>query len=478
MNYKFLKSLCGLFLLSVGFQAFAKVDLTLNQLRQEVLSENLDIQIQYEKYYQAQKNVSVALGQFLPSANMNMIYVNTTLAILQSVVPTPSDWFAYDASKELRMAEKFTTEAIKLNMLEGLTANFINLKYHEALLASLKTQENLLNEVYEQVKKNEELGSATATEVFVAKRLLLQHRQDIFHLNTLIIAEKQAMLIALNRQPSEELTLGALPAEDLSVIPARVEDGAALAIENSPELISKSYQAEAARYMVASKRWSFISFNGIGFDYAANLSIEKSKARIIELESEQIALKIANQVYAAYDALDILDQRIAIQKEVVAATIKNNERTAELYMNNAVSFSSFTSSRNEVTSEERALVRLEMERKIKITNLKRLLGLDSSLTADDASQYEDLAITSAQENARRGATHVWMNIEGSAINKADIFSVVYNVENIITDRRLLATESDLSLYFKAANKGSYKVTAKIKMVSGIVILKETVVVVK
>lgn len=478
MNYKFLKSLCGLFLLSVGIHAFAKVDLTLNQLRQEVLSENLDIQIQYEKYYQAQKNVSVALGQFLPSANMNMIYVNTTLAILQSVVPTPSDWFAYDASKELRMAEKFTTEAIKLNMLEGLTANFINLKYHEALLASLKTQETLLNEVYEQTKKNEELGSATATEVFVAKRLLLQHRQDIFHLNTLIIAEKQAMLIALNRQPSEELTLAALPAEDLSVIPARVEDGAALAIENSPELISKSYQAEAARYMVASKRWSFISFNGIGFDYAANLSIEKSKARIIELETEQIALKISNQVYAAYDSLDILDQRIAIQKEVVAATIKNNERTAELYMNNAASFSAFTTSRNEVTSEERALVRLEMERKIKITNLKRLLGLDSSLTADDASQYNDLALTSAQEGARRGATHVWMNIEGSTINKADIFSVVYNVENIITDRRLLATESDLSLYFKAATKGSYKVTAKIKMVSGIVILKETVVVVK
>lgn len=478
MNNKFLKSLCGFLLLSVGIEAFAKVDLTLNQLRQEVLSENLDIQIQYEKYYQAQKNVSVALGQFLPAANINMINVSATFAILQSVVPTPSDWFAYSASKELRMAEKFTSESIKLNILEGLTTNFVNLKFHESLLESLKAQEVLLNRSYEEVVKNEEIGSATAQDVFVARRALLQHKQDVYALNTLIIAEKQALLIALNRQPSEELTLGALPVENLEVIPARVEDGAALAIENSTELVSKSYQAEAARYMTASKRWSFVSFNGIGFDYAATLSIEKSKARIIELESEQISLKISNQVYAAYEALDLLNQRIALQKQVVEATKKNDERSSELYASNAISFAKYYESKNEVNSEERALVRLEMERKIKIANIKRLLGLDSSLTADDASQYSDLAVTSVQESARRGATNVWVEIDGSAVNKADIFSVTYNVEKLITDRRLLATESDLSLFFKAFEKGEYKVTAKIKMVSGIVISKETVVVIK
>lgn len=478
MNKKFLKSLCGALLLSVGIEAYAKVDLTLNQLRQEVLNENLDIQIQYEKYYQAQKNVSVALGQFLPSANINMINVSATFAILQSVVPTPTDWFAYKASKELRMAEKFTSESIKLNILEGLTTNFMNLKYHETLQESLKSQDALLNEVYDRVVKNEELGSATASDVFVARRNLLQHRQDMFLLNSLIMAEKQALLIALNKKPDEELTLGALPVENLDVIPARVEDGASLAVENSPELLSKAYQAEAARYMVASKKWSFVSFNGIGFDYAATLSIEKSKERIIELESEQIALKISNQVYAAYAALDLLNQRIVLQKDVVAATIKNNERTSELYENNAISFTKYTEAKNEVNAEERALVKLEMERKIKITNLKRLLGLDSSLTADDASQYADLAVTATQESARRGATNVYVAIDGSAVNKADIFSVTYNVEKLVTDRRLVNTESDLSLFFKAYEKGEYKVTAKIKMVSGIVILKETVVVVK
>ncbi|MBA2405841.1 MAG: TolC family protein [Bdellovibrionales bacterium] len=478
MRNTLLKTLVALGMLMIALQSFAKVELNLQDLRKEVLDENIDIKIQYEKYYQSQKNVSVALGQFLPAANITLINVNATLAILQSVIPTPTDWFAYQASKELRVAEKFTTETIKLNILEGLTVNFVNLKHHESLMVSLKQQETLLNEVYEEVKKKEELGIATQNDVFIARRSLLQHKQDIYMLNSLIIAEKQALLIALNKSPKEELSLGALPVENLDVIPANIEDGADLAVNNSTELLSNSYQAEAARYMVSSKKWSFISFNGIGFDYGATLSIEKSKARIIGLQSEQIALKIRNQVYAAYEGLDILDQRIELQKEVVAAVKKMDERTVELYMNNAVPFSKYYESRNAVASEERGLVKIQMERTIKVAQLKRLLGLDSSLSNVNVEEYQNIQLTNTQDAARRGAKHVWISLEGEKELLANIFSVTYTVENVIAETRMLATDSNLTLYFKAYTKGEYKVTAKIQLVSGDVIVKEELVVVK
>ena len=478
MRNMLFKSLVVLGILLTTLQAFAKVELGLQDLRKEVLDENIDIKIQYERYYQAQKGVAVALGQFLPAANINLINVNATLAILQSVVPTPSDWFAYQASKELKMAEKFTTESIKLNILEGLTINFVNLKYHESLLASLKEQEILLNEVYEEMKKKVELGLATESDVFMARRNLLQHKQDVFALDTLIIAEKQALLIALNRSPNEVLELGALPAEHLEVIPTNVEDGAELAVNNSTELLSNSYQAEAAEYMISSQRWSFISFNGIGFDYGATLKIEKSKSRIIALQGEQIANKIKNQVYAAYEALDILDQRIVLQKQVVAAVKAMSSRTTELYLNNAISFSKYYEAKNDVASEERTLVKLEMERSMKIAQLKRLLGLDSSLSGVDVGEYQKLEISKYEEMTRRGAKHVWISIEGEKDLKADIFSVTYSVENLIGETRMLAAESNLTFYFKAAIRGEYRVTAKIQLLSGDVIVKEEVVVVE
>jgi len=473
-----LKCFLVLATLMIAAQSFAKVELALKDLRKEVLDENVDIKIQYEKYYQAQKNVSVALGQFLPAANINLININATLAILQSVIPTPTDWFAYQASKELRVAEKFTTESIKLNILEGLTVNFVNLKHHESLMVSLKKQETLLNEAYEEVKKKEELGVATAADVFSARRLLLQHKQDIYMLDSLIIAEKQALLIALNRSPKEELVLAALPVEDLSVIPANAELGAELAVNNSTELLSNSYQSEAARYMVSSKRWSFISFNGIGFDYGAVLSIEKSKSRVIELQAEQIAVKIKNQVYSAYEALDILDQRIELQKQVIEAVKKMDERTTELFLNNAVSFTKYYESKNEVASEERGLAKLEMERTIKVAQLKRLLGLDSSLSNVAVEEYQKLHLVKSEETTRRGAKKVWISLDGEKELMADVFSVTYAVENLITESRMLAIDTNLTLYFKAFEKGEYKVTAKIQLVSGDVITKEELVVVE
>ena len=477
MKKNLLKSLVGLSLMMGSLSSFAKVELSLEDLRKEVLNENLDIQIQYEKYYQAQKGVSVALGQFLPSANINLISVNTTLAILQSVVPTPGEWFTYQSSKELRMAEKFTTETIKLNILEGLTVNFVNLKHHEALMVSLKTQEQFLVEVYEEVKKNEELGVATASDVFLARRNLLQHRQDIYQLDSLMIAEKQAILIALSKSPKEELVLGAVTVDRTDAIPANVEAGAELAVNNSTELLSNKYQAEAAQYMVASKKWSFISFSGIGFDYSSTLKIEKSKARIIALQAEQIAVKIKNQVYAAYDAIDLLDQRIDLQKQVVTAVKEVAARNAELYANNAISFTKYYESKNDVTSEERALVKLEMEKSIKIATLKRLLGLDASLNGVDVEEYQKLQLVKEEESARRGAKHIWLSINGDKELMKNVFSVTYSVENLITETRMLAADTNMTLYFKAS-KGQYKVIAKIQLASGDVIVKEELVDIK
>lgn len=368
----------GIFLLAV--QSFAATELTLEQLRKEVLDENLDIRVQYEKYYQSQRNVGVALGQFLPNANINLVNINATLAVLQSVLPTPSHWFDYQASKELAVAEKYTTESIKLNILEGLTVNFLNLKHQEQLLVSMRTQELFLENVYHEVKKKEELGLASANDVFIAKRNLLQHRQDIFSLETLMSTEKQSLLIALSWTPDEELTLGQLPDENLEVVPATATEGIELALKNSTELVSNTYQAQAARFMVASKKWSFISFNGIGFDYVANLGIERSRARVVELQKEQISLKIKNQVFAAYGDLSILDQRIDIQSQVVASNENMDARNTELYENQLISLSKYLESKNALAGEERTLVRLQMQRLVKLAQLKRLLGLDASIS--------------------------------------------------------------------------------------------------
>lgn len=474
MKVHSMKQLLGLFVMLASFNSLSAIQLDLNGMREEVLSENVELKIQYENYYQSQRNVSAAFGQFLPSLNVNYIYVNTTLAILQSVVPTPSAWFKYQASKELAHAEKFTSESIRLNILEGLTVNYINIKFLEEIHAGLVAQDSVLEEAYNDAVKKEEMGIGDSSEVYATKRALFQHRQDIYQLETNLITQKQALLIGLAKSPSEDIDLAELPASDLSDIPTAVEDGATLAVKNSTELLSNAYQADAAYFMKKAAKWSFVSFNGIGFDYFANVSIEHSKARVIELQSEQLVNKIRNQVYATYKTIDVLDRRIQLQESVLESLKPIDERNTELYLGNALSAKDYISFKSEMASEKNSLIRLQMERRVKIAQLKRLLGLDASLNSLEIN-IEDIEIYAESENARRGK-HVWVKLSG--IDASEVHSVNYSVDGVVAPRKVYAANGDLTFYFKANAAGEYKVLAKIMLLNGQIILKEQTVVVR
>ncbi len=452
-------------LLLIGLRSFAATEITLPELRSEVLAENLDLRIQYEKYYQAQKNIGVARGEFLPSASIQLINVNATLAILQSVVPTPSDWFVYQGSQELAVAEKFTTEGIKLNILEGLTLNYISIKYYEDVLASMKLQEALLSDVFETARAEQELGSNNANAVYVAQRQLLQHQQDMYALETLILLEKQAMLIATGRDPSEELFLGDLPEDDRASLPATQKLAAELAVNNSNELISNKFQYEAAQYMVSSKRWSFVSFNGIGFDYASRISIEKSKARIVQLEGEQLSLKIRNQIYSAYKQLAILDQRIALQESIVASTETIQARQEELFQNRLITMSALAEAKGVTLAEKRTLAKLGFETRVKLAQIKRLLSMDSALGADADVSPEAVEVTSRVSSNRVGSKVLVVELAGPESELSNIFSVTYKIPGVTEGYRTLGADG-FKYVFKPIRSGAIKVVAVVTTLAG------------
>ena len=88
----------------------------------------------------------------------------------------------------------------------------------------------------------------------------------------------------------------------------------------------------------------------------------------------------------------------------------------------------------------------------------------------------EIQIVKSEETTRRGSKKVWISLDGDKNLLGDIFAVTYSVENLITETRMLATDTNMTLYFKAVENGEYKVTAKIQLVSGDIIVKEIVVI--
>lgn len=468
-----IKLLLILGIFSLSFRLFAVDVLTLEDVRKEVLSDNLEIKIQYEKYYQAQRSVQVALGQFLPRLSIEMTRLSTTLGVAQAVLPTPSSWFAYQASQEFAVAESFATEALRLNILEGLTKSFIKIKFQQELAVSAEKQTKLLTEIVKTMETREALGAATRQQVFVSKKNLQSHKQQVHALNSIIRAEKYAMNMALSRVPTQEYVLGELTEISTDMVPATIEEGTVLALNNSPELAQNFFLREGAQYMEASARWSFISFEGIGFDYPALVSIEKSKVRVIELQGKRTELKIRNQVFATYKDLSIVDERIEIQEEIIFETKKDVAQKEILFRGAQISFDDLVLAKNTLLQEERVLISFKAEKEVKKVTLKRMLGFDASLNSLN-TDYSSLNLKLSIKNSSVAKNKkVTATITGSDAVLADVVSVKYSVTNLIKGERVINRTSNFSKYFKVKKKGTYTVTVEILMLNGDVLTRET-----
>jgi outer membrane protein TolC len=463
MKNAFRKLVLNLSLFAMAFGAYAGETLTLSELREEVLNENIDVKIQYEKYYQAQQNVRVKLGEFLPSLNVQLLFWNSTYAILYSVVPTPSDWFTYTASKELAIAEKFVTDSIKLNILRDLTLSYINIKHQEKIKVLMLEEEKILEEALATAQSLESLGMGNAYTSFSALRALLQHRQQIFALDSIIAAQKEGLLLAINRAPTQDLELAEVEL-DASELPETVEEAITMALNNAPELKANLFMAEGARHMVQSARWSFLSFSGIGFGYPATLRLEKSKVREIELQSQKISNKIENQVSLAYEKLANLELRIQTQAQLLVAANANLVRVKELYDRGLATLAEYVQAQQTVLFEERGLISVSMEKTQQIADTKRLLGLDASMNDFSVDSFEDAEIIVKASRTNLGKTGVSVDILLPEHLKLHVVSVTYAGD--IFNRYLLNTNNNLSLYTKVKMQGTKTVKATLLLVTG------------
>ena len=450
----------------MSFSSFSQ-ELTLNELRSEVLNENIDIKIQYEKYYQANHNIGVKLGDFLPNLNIQLIWYNSTVGLLYSVVPTPSDWYNYQASQELAIAENYNTEAIKLNILRDLTANYISVKHQEMMMESYKEEEVLLQTVYDRAVDLETLGMGDASDTFTTRRALMQHQNDILALDSVIDINLEAISLSLNRNPGTRIELADYEPQSMDEIPANVDDAIAMAIANSPELKANFFMQQAAQYMRASARWSFVSFSGIGFGYPASISIENSKLREIQLEGEKIETTIGNQLDLAYTKIANLDLRIANQQEILMAAQMDAQRSEELYELSQMSLTDLTKSKRAVLREERDLATLKMEKEIEIAEIKRLIGQDTTGSVVSDEDIASIQITTNINNSWRGKK-VGINIEAPLSVVNEIVSVSYSGD--IFDYRILNTSGNFALQTRVRGRsGRQMINATIVLKSGQVV---------
>lgn len=449
-----------------GLTSYAGETLSLEDIKSEVLSENIDIKIQYEKYYQAQQNVSVKYGEFLPSLDFNIVYAPTTYSLLNSVVPTPSDWFIYQASQQLAKAQDYVSMTLRLNILEGLTNNFTSIKFLQELLDSMGDQREILATAHSSAEFSESLGLTSDVTTFETMRALLEHDQQIYLIKALIASQKESLLIALGRSTNQELELAEL-ADDDFVLPENYEVATVIALQNSPEIVANSYIENAANLMVKSQKYSFLSFRGVGFDYPALLTIERSKAAVIRLQGEKIKVEISNQMKTAYTNLEILEQRMQILEESLGLSSSLVSRNTDLLEAGVVTQAELDRSKISFITRVRTMITLNQNLRLKRNNIKRLLGVDATILDEiDATSVEaNLVIENTSSRYRKNRYSLKVVIPSSVSNL--VARVSYSVEGFNKPFSSVKSQSDYAYRIKA--RAGSKVNVAVVLTNGEVI---------
>jgi hypothetical protein len=237
-----------------------------------------------------------------------------------------------------------------------------------------------------------------------------------------------------------------------------------IALQNSTEIVANRFLENAANLMVKSQKYSFLSFRGIGFDYPALVSIERSKAAVIRLQGEKIKIEISNQMKTAYTNLDILEQRIKILEESLALSSSLVSRSTDLLEMGVITQTELDKTKVSFLSRVRGMVSLNQELRLKRNKIKRLLGVDATILDDiDTTSVEaSLEIKNTSTRYKKNRYSLKVIVPSSVANL--VSSVSYSVEGF--RKPFTSTKSQTDFGYRIKARAGSKVNVSVILTNG------------
>ena len=279
--------------------------LTLNQVNQLVASEQIDIQISYEKLLQAQKKISLARAQYFPYglgtvAAMYFLQVWNPILLVELVTSLPSKVYNVQSEKNMSMAQDYSNRALRENIKNQVAHLYYTILKEEGALKLARMELQLLEQLYNVIEERVILGLSTEEELRNLELRLLDLRDICLKFAGYLSAEKAAFNTMISKSPEQGKAIE-LQTEGVFLNPAEYGLSSEIvklnALDRAPEIVAADYMITAAARSKSSVAWSVLSFSGIGFGYWGRVQVAGSKVDEARLIREQVEVNLANQSY-------------------------------------------------------------------------------------------------------------------------------------------------------------------------------------
>jgi outer membrane protein TolC len=281
-------------------------ELSLEDVRAQVLNDQLDLRISYERLLQAQKKIAEARAQYFPYgvgtvAALYFLNAWTPLILIELVTSLPSKIYQVQSEKNMRWSAKYAHIALRENVKNQIATLYYTILKEEAGLALMQQEIVLMEELLGVIDEQIALGLGQFEDRQRIEIRLLDLRDIALRFESYLAEEKAAFNELIGQGP--EVTLALAPVRPF-LTPGSLQTPASEvvrgAVANSPEIVSAKYRIEAARRAKSSVQWSILSFSGLGFGHWSRVKVAGSKVKEAQLNKELVSANVNSGALVAY----------------------------------------------------------------------------------------------------------------------------------------------------------------------------------
>lgn len=371
-----MKALSKALVVSLSFMSLTMADqFNLDSAKKELVKENINVAIAYENYVLVKEQAHTKTMQLLPTLSVDLLVTDYQYTILRSVIPEPSRFFDAFAAKDLARAADANKAIVKKNLLEDLEKTYFLYQFHKEVISDLKYELKTRNELLERSKEAYDLGAIKFEEFYAAQRAQVQAKANLVNAEEVLKLDELSLKLILQEDNLSDITLDEVAFYNGELnFPSDINVATQVALDNSKEIEQWDHLIAAARDTKKGVSISWLSWNGVGFDYFSRVRVAKSEIAKLELQRKKTVIELKNQVALQYAQIEKQKEKITYQAELTEMAVNEYERSLEDYNNQLATVVAVKRAELSMLQSKRDLRRLNYELEIKYLKLKRLLG--------------------------------------------------------------------------------------------------------
>lgn len=294
---------------------------TLAQIKDTLSERNMDLEVAYENFIIAKKEVTVARAAFNPIRTGHVLGIALGLdylwlpIVIDSIISIPTKLYNVSKNKYLAKASSYNYEAVKDRLFNEMSKLYYDILTHKMILDSIDTESKILNQYAAKLEANEAAARVRAENRMAVLKLGIE-RTDVYKLYVSELAAFRTMLsydiISLKNVQLAPVNFG-MDRNTTDAVSLERLESLALVGSDAHKVAINIHRASLQN--VKAVKWSILSFSGLNFSYGRRVRVAKNEAEVARLELESSEVKIRN---GARDTLHQLESSIRVSENYAA----------------------------------------------------------------------------------------------------------------------------------------------------------------